>query len=232
MFNIFNEILKTESYIMKKYFIGNKSDNLLIFFTGWGCDEYEFEHISSKSDILLLYDYSDLNIDFDFSNYKSFDLIAFSAGVFVASVVNFDFKINTKIAISGNPYLFDENIGLSKKVQTLLCNITEDNADDFALNYLIKTEEERNLFHHSKRTLESCRAEFENLKQIYDMSKQSISDTYSYAIFGEDDLLFNISAQKEYFGNRINIVKNARHNLFFRISDYEQIFDFISNKNI
>lgn len=78
----------------------------MIFFTGWGCDEYEFEHLDSVSDVLLLYDYSDLNLDFDFSRYKTFDLAAFSAGVFVASVMRFNFDINRKIAISGNPYLF------------------------------------------------------------------------------------------------------------------------------
>lgn len=99
----------------EKYLINNNSQNLLIFFTGWGCDEYEFEHLKSDCDVLLLYDYSDLNLDFDFSEYKNFDLISFSAGVFVASIIDFDFKINNKIALSGNPYLFDEKLGLSSR---------------------------------------------------------------------------------------------------------------------
>ena len=33
---------------MKKYLINKNSDTLLIFFTGWGCDEYEFEHLKIK----------------------------------------------------------------------------------------------------------------------------------------------------------------------------------------
>lgn len=66
---------------MKQYLINNISDSLLIFFTGWGCDEYEFKHLKSSSDVLVLYDYSDLDLNFDFSKYKNFDLIAFSAGV-------------------------------------------------------------------------------------------------------------------------------------------------------
>ena len=41
---------------MKKYLINNNSDSLLIFFTGWGCDEYEFEHLESDCDVLLFYD--------------------------------------------------------------------------------------------------------------------------------------------------------------------------------
>lgn len=212
---------------MKTYLINKNSDKIVIFFTGWGCDEYEFEHLKSEKDVLLLYDYSNLDIDFDFSKYKKFDLMAFSAGVFVASIVNFDFKITQKIAISGNPYLFDEHLGLSTEIQNILCNINADNADDFARNYLIKTDEEWNKFHHSKRTLDSCRKEFDSLKNIYQSNKQNIKDIFDAAIFGRDDLIFNVSAQKEFFKKRLKIIENTRHNLFFSINRYEQIFEFI-----
>lgn len=195
----------------------------MIFFTGWGCDEYEFEHLKSDCDVLLLYDYSDLNLDFDFSKYKNFDLISFSVGVFVASITDFDFKINKKIAISGNPYLFDEKLGLSKKIQDILYGITEENADDFARNYLVKTDYEWKIFHHSKRSLQSCREEFDSLKKIYSENKFKIKNIYDLALFGQDDHLFDVSAQKEFYKDKLNIIKNARHNLFFRINKYEQI---------
>lgn len=58
---------------MKRYLVNKNSDNLLIFFTGWGCDEFEFEHLESNSDVLILYNYSDLNLDFDFSQYKNYN---------------------------------------------------------------------------------------------------------------------------------------------------------------
>ncbi|MBR1680932.1 DUF452 family protein [bacterium] len=210
---------------MKKYLINKNSDKLLIFFTGWGCDEYEFEHLEADSDVLFLYDYMDLNLDFDFSKYEEFNLIAFSAGVFIASIMNFDFKINKKFAISGNPYLFDEKLGLSKEMQDVLYNITEKTADDFARNYLVKTDEEWQNFHHSKRTLESCKEEFDSLKNLYTLYKQKIKDIYDKALFGEKDPLFNVSNQKDFYGQRLNLINNARHNLFFRIKKYEQIVD-------
>ena len=210
---------------MKKYLINNNSQNLLIFFTGWGCDEYEFEHLKSDCDVLLLYDYSDLNFNFDFSKYKNFDLISFSAGVFVASIIDFDFKINNKIALSGNPYLFDERLGLSKKIQDILYGITEENADDFARNYLVKTDYEWKIFHHSKRSLQSCREEFDSLKKMYKDNKSKIKNIYDCTLFGEDDHLFDVSAQKEFYKDKLNIVKNARHNLFFRINEYKQIIN-------
>lgn len=214
---------------MKHYLINKNSDELLLFFTGWGCDEYEFEHLQSEFDVLLLYDYSDLNFNFDFSKYKKINLIAFSAGVFVASIFDFNcfkiHKIDKKIAISGNPYLFDERLGLSEEIQELLYNVNENNADEFARNYLIKTDEEWEKFHHSKRTIESCKIEFNNLKELYKINKQNIKDIFNEAIFGEDDPIFNVSSQKEYYQNRLHYIKNARHNIFFKIKNYKQIFD-------
>ncbi len=213
---------------MNQYLNNKNSDKLIIFFTGWGCDEHEFEHLDTNSDVLLLFDYLDLNFDFNFSKYKNIDLIAFSAGVFVASIVNFDFKINNKIAISGNPYLFDEKLGLSKEIQNVLCSITEKTADDFAKNYLIKTEDEWKIFRHSQRTLNSCKAEFESLKKIYQKEKENIKNIYDYALIGSDDKIFNVSAQKEFYGNKVHTIKNARHNIFFKIKNYEEIFNLIS----
>ena len=210
---------------MKKHLISKKSDKLLIFFSGWGCDEFEFEHLNANSDVLILYDYSDLNMDFDFSKYKKFDLMAFSAGVFAASVTDFDFKIDRKIAISGNPYLFDEKLGLSKEIQDILYNITAENADDFARNYLVKTDEEWKKFHHSKRTLESCKSEFDGLRELYILHKQDLKDIYDFALVGEYDKIFDFAAQKEFYGTRLKVVPNSRHNLFFRINSYEQIYD-------
>lgn len=43
---------------------------------------------------------------------------------------------------------------------------------------------------------------------------------------GEEDQIFNISVQKEFYKNRLSIIKNARHNLFFRINKYEQLLNF------
>jgi len=212
---------------MKQFFIDKNSDKLLIFFTGWGCDEYEFEHLESDIDVLILYDYSDLKLEFDFSKYKNIDLIAFSAGVFVASIMHFDFKIEKNIAIDGNPYLFDERFGLSKEMQDILYNITEDNAEDFAKNYLVKTDEEWKNFHPSKRTLESCKIEFECLKKFYQDYKYKIRDIYDFALIGDEDSIFKVSEQKEFYGKRLSIIKKSRHNLFFKIHSYKQLYDLI-----
>ena len=91
---------------------------------------------------------------------------------------------------------------------------------------MIKTEDEYKIFHHSNRTLESCKAEFEHLKEIYQKQKPNIKDIYDFALIGCDDEIFNIAAQKEFYGTRLHFIENARHNIFFKIKKYEQIFNF------
>lgn len=167
---------------MKKCLINNNSNTLLVLFAGWGAYEYAFEHLKADFDVLILYDYLDLNLNFDFSKYKNFNLIGYLAGVFIASVLNFDFNFDKKIAISGNPYLFDERLGLSKEIQRVLCSITEETAEDFAKNYLIKTEKEYKNFHPSRRSIESCIAEFKKLKELYQANRQKIRDIYDFSI--------------------------------------------------
>ena len=72
---------------MQYFYKNNHSQNLILFFSGWGCDEHQFTNLhDTNDDILILFDYQDLNLDFDFTPYKKIDLIAYSAGVFVASI--------------------------------------------------------------------------------------------------------------------------------------------------
>ena len=78
---------------------------------------------------------------------------------------------NIKLKHDLQTFLFDEELGLSKEIQEFLYNITEENANDFARNYLIKTDEEWKNFYNSKRTLESYQTEFDCLKEIYQNKK-------------------------------------------------------------
>ena len=212
---------------MKQYFTDKNSDSLILFFAGWACDEFEFQHLKSKCDVLILYDYQDLNFKFDFSKYSEINIFAFSAGVFVSSVVvpKLKIKSNRTIAISGNPYLFDEYFGLSKEMIKIFRSITEENAPEFARNYLVMTDEEFNSFESSKRTLESSIQELDSLFEIYKKEKDNIKDIFDTAVIGDFDPIFKATNQKEFYKSRLKIIKNARHNIFFRIKSFEDIFE-------
>lgn len=58
------------------------------------------------------------------------------------------FKVNNKIAISGNPYLFDEKFGLSKEIQNIFQNGGKPN------NWL-EPKEDKNTYYILRSTLTS-----------------------------------------------------------------------------
>lgn len=51
-------------------------------------------------------------------------------------------------------------------------------------------------------------------------------DIYDKSVMSREDKIFDAAAQKEFYGSRLKIIKNARHNLFFRIKNYEQIINY------
>lgn len=72
---------------------GNK--RVILFFSGWGLDERAVSHMTGESDVLMLYDYR--NIEGEkapvLNGYESIDVIAWSMGVWasfrLASLVEF-----------------------------------------------------------------------------------------------------------------------------------------------
>ena len=74
---------------MQYSFYDHGSKDLIVFFSGWGCDDHQFTNLHDVKDVLILYDYQDLNLDFDFSKYAHIDVIAYSAGVFVGDSLFF-----------------------------------------------------------------------------------------------------------------------------------------------
>ena len=70
---------------MKTHLINNaNSKDLMIFLLGWGMDYLPMVPVVGERNVLFVYDYTDLKLEFDFSKYKNFTLAAFSCGVFMA----------------------------------------------------------------------------------------------------------------------------------------------------
>ena len=89
---------------MRYFFENHHSHDLIVFFAGWGCDENQFTNLHDRKDVLILYDYHDLSLNFDFTRYANIYVIAYSAGVFVASIMADQLpNLRCKIAVCGNP---------------------------------------------------------------------------------------------------------------------------------
>ena len=133
--------------------------------------------------------------------YENVDVIAYSAGVFIASIfADTISNVRRKVAVCGNPYLFDEKLGISKENIQAFRKITLNNYLDFRRKYMVFSDEEFENYNklESLRTIESCENELTALEQIYRKNKNKINPVFDKAIVAENDLIFDVQAQKDF----------------------------------
>lgn len=99
----------------------NQNNKVIVFFNGWGMDESVVYHLDfSDYDVLMFYDYNNLDTNFDFNSldkYKNKSLIAWSMGVMVATL--FNQKYTSATAINGTLKPIDNKFGIPQKIYDL-----------------------------------------------------------------------------------------------------------------
>ena len=188
-----------------------------------------FANLHDESDVMIIYDYSDMRLDFSFADYETTDVIGYSAGVFVASVLSGHIpRIGRKVAVCGNPYLFDGVYGLSPETIMVFRSLNLDNYLSFRREYMVETDEEYKKYNlmASQRTFESCFTELDSLLDMYANRKNGIRDDFSCALLADHDPFFLLSKQKDYYKGRFRIIDDARHHVFFRFSSFAEILEY------
>ena len=211
---------------MELKLIEDKSDKLILFLTGWGCDDRQF--IPLKTDgynVLIAYDYSNLDFVFNFSKYNEIYLITFSAGVYVAGLLKDKLPyFKKKIAINGNPYAHDPYWGLSEEVTEQFKSVSKDNIFEFRRKYLVFSDKELELLnkYQPHRSLESCLNELSALESYFTQDYSPM--TYDLAVLSDNDKIFRLDRQKEYFKDtKIQMVQNAGHFLFYKFESFKDL---------
>ena len=206
---------------MKTYFVDNKSNELVLFFLGWGMDELPMLPFKSSRDILYLYDYSNLDYEFDFSKYLKIYLIGYSAGVSIATYLKLP-KIEYAVAINGTFDLCNEEYGLSKDIIDVFRGITLDNYMDFRRKYLVATDSELDFFnaHAPLRTIESSMEELDALSS-YEFKNKDFK--YDKVYISDVDRVFPIVKQKEFWGENVKVLRGA-HFPFRNFKNLDEIF--------
>ena len=213
---------------MQHFYQNNNSDDLIVFFAGWGCDSNQFVNLHDRKDVLILYDYHDLNLNFEFDKYANIYVIAYSAGVFIALILAKNIpNIRQKVAVCGNPYLYDEVLGLSAANIQAFKNITLYNYMEFRRQYMVFSDEEYEKYNQleSLRSVESCESELVAIRKLYDKYKAKIEPIFDKAIVAENDLIFDLQAQKDFYKDKLVIIHNARHHIFFKFNSFEDILN-------
>ena len=211
---------------MQYFYQDNHSQDLIVFFAGWGCDHNQFTNLHDNKDVIILYDYQNLSLNFDFAKYANIYVIAYSAGVFIASILADKLpNVRQKVALCGNPYLFDKNLGISQATIQTFKDISLDNYLEFRRKYMVFSDEEYERYNklESLRTIESCANELTALQNMYQERKAQINPTFDKTIVAENDLIFDVKMQQNFYKNNLQIIPKSRHHIFFRFNSFEEI---------
>ncbi len=210
---------------MKTFFINNKSDKLIVFFCGWAMDEKPFECLSSENfDVLFVYDYSSLDLDFDFSNHKAFYLIAFSYGVFIAQLTKNLPPFIYKLAINGTLKPIDKICGINPKIfEMTLSAISEESIIKFYSKMFDNDlDYEYFLNHMPSRESASCKLELEKIKE-YSLELKEAAFEYDETIISSSDKIFPAKSQINYWSfSKVTNVE-AGHFLFYKYKTFDEI---------
>lgn len=215
---------------MKLFHINHDKTRLLIFFCGFYTDENCFvEFDNNKSDILFVYDYSDLDFSdleyFDYTPYTEINLIAYSYGVFASNIAHCVLPhINNSVAISGTIYPIDEVYGIKPKVFDIMLNAFN---LDIVQNFKNKMELNSNgLIKEAKRTVENLKSELLSIKNYVQNNKISQNLEFDKVIITTKDRIIPYSAQKLFWENHHNTVEiNCGHFPFFNFKDFDEILE-------
>lgn len=149
----------------------NNSENLIIFFCGWGMDETPFSILKSNCDVLFVYDYKETNFpEFDFSHYKNIKQLSFSYGVYAGAIAQLpsNVEIEKSVAINGTLVPIDNTYGVPVRQFELTEKMDSESVVKFRQRLFggSKAEEHFNIFEHNlpQRSAKSCTEELIGMK--------------------------------------------------------------------
>lgn len=197
---------------MKTFLRDNKSDNLILFFCGWGMDENPFSLLKSDADVLFIYDYTDSSFDYDVSKYKQITLIAFSYGVYAAGIVNLPENVSKKIAINGTLIPVHDKYGVPPKKFALSTKMDSQTIVKFRQRLFggEKAQEHFEMFENNlpKRSAESCTGELAGMVSYF--SKMPVA---------------KLEFDKIYIGNFDKVVPMRNQHNFWQKTDVSNIIE-------
>ena len=213
------------------------NSRLIIYFAGWGTSPQLVKQwqIPAGYDLLLCWDYrtfqlDSAQLDFDFSRYQHYHLVAWSMGVWAAEqCANYSFLQNTvfetSVAINGTPLLIDDQQGIPNA-------IFKGTLDGFNQQTRVKFERRmcgnRALLQHyqafSTRPTVEIGAELAAVAAQFSHSK-SPQICWQKAIVGTQDLIFPTANQLNYWQQSTAQIEQiaAPHFLFPLLNGWSEL---------
>ena len=215
-----------------KYLHKNNSPKLILFLSGWGCDEIPFSSIDSKDyDVLMCYDYRDLSNATDIldelKHYQEQHLIAWSLGVYVSSIL---FKDQTKlfvsrIAINGSLTPISEEQGIPPAIfQGTINGLNERGRDKFFMRMCGGRSGYANFSkHQAQRTLEDQKEELICLQNMI-LDRSITWDIFDKVLLSSRDMIFPFkNLEKAWESKSQKVILDLPHFCFYNWTKWDEI---------
>ena len=206
----------------------NKSRRLILFFGGWGLDERAVSHLEGNTDVLMFYDYR--NIEKEESpivdDYKEIQVIAWSMGVWAASVLLTRWKlpIHRSIAINGTERPVDRCYGIPPQVYLLTEKGMDERGRDKFFSRMLSGKQERERFEHNK-PIRDLAEQLEELQAIREQSEMVTREILWNKVFiSENDVIFPVVNQENWWKDKSEIEKiGGGHYPFYTFDNWDLI---------
>ena len=186
------------------------STGMLLFFSGWGSEPCMFSNGiegSAAYDILMLWDYRDMDFDLGILNgYNEVRVLAWSMGVWAAGQVLSRPGLNgcangMRLAVNGTPFPIHDRMGIPEAVfDGTLDSLSERSLGKFRRRMCGSQEAlEQLLACNLHRSVEELREELSAIREAVRHGADHDADTSSpfHAVIGSGDLIFPSANQTE-----------------------------------
>ena len=215
---------------MKKLWIKFEyNSKLILFFNGWGMDEAAVEHLDAKGYDLLMYNnYTGLNTMVEnLDSYQEVFLVAWSLGVWVASQVlsNNRMQIKQSIAINGTLNPVDDNEGIPLAIfKGTLDGWSEKTRERFLMRMAGGAKEYlKNQSKFGSRSIADQKSELESIfNQCQSLGESSFR--FDKAVSGNQDAIFTPDNQRKSWQGKAELHSlDMPHYPFAHFTSWEQI---------
>jgi uncharacterized protein HI_1552 len=207
----------------------NKKEKLLLIFSGWSASPLLFKGIEADedTDIWIGYNYQNLAFTDDLSGYREIRIIAWSLGVWAASIIldkqQASLPINGAIAINGTPYPVHDTYGIPETIfRGTLENITPAGMYRFNRRMCGSKDILQQYETIPPRPIEEIKEELHVIYQTYRPMETSL---WTSAILSANDLIFPIQNLRNYWCGRCPVTEiEAPHYPFYRWKQWNELW--------
>lgn len=202
------------------------NDKLIVFFAGWSFDYNPFQCLDCENyDIVIIYDYNDLNNLPDFGNYSKKILITWSMGVFAAYLLKDKLpQFDKKIAVNGTPYPVDDKFGIPHKTFDLTLKYAETGLQGKFYQNVFSSEEflAKYLKNPVQRSIAERVEELVSLDKLIKNTEINYEKFYDKALVGLRDKIIPTKNQLAFWGD-IAQTLDCGHFPFYNYKSWDEI---------